>query len=105
VEWARAITLSSGFSEGSYVQRASVFENLPIDGPGTASRNYSRAYWWNTDIGFEERHKGLILRLSLGVGLLLNPNAGVLDQSSSGARIEPISHTLFYLEGGFGLAP
>jgi hypothetical protein len=56
VEWARAITLSSGFSEGSYVQRANVFENLPIDGPGTASRNYSRAYWWNTDIGFEEKN-------------------------------------------------
>jgi hypothetical protein len=105
VEWARAITLSSGFSEGRYVQ-ANVFGNLTaVDGPGTASRDYARAYWWNSDIGLEERHKGLVLRLSLGVALLLNPSAGVLDQSSRDARVEPISHTLFYLAGGLGFAP
>jgi hypothetical protein len=83
-----------------------VFENLTaVDGPGTAARDYARAYWWNTDIGLEQRHKSLVTRVCLGVALLLNPDSGVIDPSSSDARVEPISYTVFYVGLGVGIAP
>jgi len=100
----RALTLTSGVSSGPYVDDHVLEKFTWVDGPGPASRSYPRAYWWNTDIGVEERYESLVLRFFLGAALLTNPSAGT-DLVTHGERIERPSTSLFYFGFGLGLAP
>ncbi|MEO7034978.1 MAG: hypothetical protein ABI548_13800 [Polyangiaceae bacterium] len=105
VDLSRAFTLTSGLSTGPYEDNH-VFERFTAaDGPGPASRNYQRAYWWNTDIGVEERYEGLVLRAFGGVALLLNPGAGSDVLTASDQRGEPATTTIGYFGIGMGAAP
>jgi hypothetical protein len=105
LDWARALTLSSGFSSGRYVDFHS-FENLTaVDGPNPAELHFARAYWWNTDLGAEWRDGAFVMRVFVGVALLLNPNAYTIVKPESDSRIEPASTTLLYFGFGFGGAP
>jgi hypothetical protein len=100
----RALTLTSGFSTGPYVD-SHIFEKITsADGPGPASRSYQRAYWWNTDIGAEGRYETLVLRLFVGAALLLNQGAGT-DIVTGSQRIERPTTSLVYVGIGVGLAP
>ena len=100
-----ALTLSSGFSTGPFVDNHELAKLTAVDGPGAASRSYQRAYWWNTDVGVEQRYERLVLRVFAGSGMLLNPDAGTDIIVTGNERIEGPSTSLFYLGLGIGLTP
>jgi len=105
LNWARALTLTSGFSGGRYADRH-VFEQLTaVDGPGVAELDFARAYWWNTDLGVEWRDGAFVSRFTVGVALLLNPDAYTVFKRESESRVEPASTTLLYFGFGLGGAP
>jgi hypothetical protein len=105
LDWARALTLSSGFSGGRYVD-SHFFEQLTaVDGPRPAELHFARAYWWNADLGAEWRDGAFVLRVFVGVALLLNPNAYAIVKREIESRVEPASTTLLYFGLGLGGAP
>lgn len=105
LSWARALTLTSGFSGGRYAD-THVFERMTaVDGPGPAELDFARAYWWNTDLGVEWRDGAFVSRFAVGVALLLNPNAYTVFKKDSESRVEPASTTLLYFGFGLGGAP
>jgi hypothetical protein len=103
--WARALTLSSGFSAGRYTA-SHWFEALTaVDGPGPAELDFARAYWWNTDVGAEWRDGAFVLRMFVGVAVLLNPHAYTIVKPEDDSRFEPAPTTLVYFGLGLGAAP
>ena len=105
LDWARAFTLSSGFSGGRYADTHVFQELTAVDGPGVAELDFARAYWWNTDIGVEWRDGAFVSRFSIGVALLLNPKAYTVFKRDSESSVEPASTTLAYVQFGLGGAP
>jgi hypothetical protein len=100
----RAITLTSGVSTGPYVDTHALQKVTWVDGEGPADRSYTRAYWWNTDLGVEGRYEGAVVRGFVGVALLQNPGAGT-DLVSGNQRAEPPTTAIWYVGIGLGVAP
>jgi hypothetical protein len=111
----RALTLSSGLSMSTYDQSYTTNEGLfdlfggALAGMGeapTRDLEFRRAYWSNTDLGYEARHKSFVFRAFIGAAILLNPSSGVaaVYPSDDKPAETPIA-VLAYGGIGVGYAP
>ncbi|MEP7052642.1 MAG: hypothetical protein ABJB12_19900 [Pseudomonadota bacterium] len=112
----RALTLSSGFSTAAFTQTeatqagvlgifTAAFASMR-EGPGPDERSYARAYWLNTDLGYETRRAAFVFRVFGGIAALMNPSDGVVQQRSSPDALPanaPLS-AMAYAGVGLGLA-
>jgi len=117
VERRFALTLSSGFSTAEFVQNEVTQDGVFAigtaalhqmgEGPGPDSRNFSRADWLNSDIGFEVRNDAVVFRGFAGAAALLNPNDGVVEKTGHSDEVpaDPVLQALVYLGFGIGVAP
>ena len=103
----RAFTVSSGLSTAPFKQTEGphFFDD---DGPAPFERDYTHAYWVNTDVGYESRSYGFVFRVFGGVAGLLNPDDGVLQPSPNDfSRVAPAGpvDVMAYAGLGLGIAP
>lgn len=112
----RALTLASGVSSAPFTQNEAwaggVFGPFTgavaqgREGPGPLDRDFERAYWLNTDLGYESRRGAFLFRVFGGAAALLNPSDGVVQASSSpdAEPADPVLHVLVYAGLGVGFA-
>ena len=109
----RAMTISSGLSTAPFVQDELSSGGLfgwgtgamaqMREGPPPPDRDWAHANWLNTDLGYEFRHDELVFRAFGGVAVLLNPNAGVLQPSTSADTPAPGGPLSALIYAGLGV--